>query len=127
MPSSASFLSIWLICESLPLSSGQGVGWLSAGEEGIEIVGRPHAHGDARIARGAAEMRQEEHIVERPVTWIDLRFVAEYVKSRGGNPAGFKRRDQGIVIDDIAARCIDDDGALRQFVDQRPIHQPARF
>ena len=62
-----------------------------AGEEGIEIVGRPHAHGDARIARGAAEMRQQKDIVERAIARVDLGLVAEDIEPGGGELARCER------------------------------------
>ena len=64
---------------------------LPAGEEGIEIVGGAHAHGDAGIARGAAEMRQQKHIVELAIARIDLRLVAEHVEPGRGELARCER------------------------------------
>src|SRR5436189_1883752 len=36
-----------------------------AREEGGDVVDHPHPHGHARLARGAAEMRQQHHVFQR--------------------------------------------------------------
>src|SRR5262245_2810393 len=113
MPNSASFLSIWLMVQLSSHWSGQKIGRLPAGKEGIEIVGGPHAHRDARAPGGAAQMRQQKHVVEPAVSRIDTRLVAEYVEAGSSKLARGQSCDQRIVVDDVATGRIHDDGAVR--------------
>ena len=59
-------------------------------------------------------MRKEEDVFESAVARIDVGLVPENIEPGGCEFSRFKRRDQRIVVNDIAAGRIDDDGALRE-------------
>src|SRR5574337_359159 len=44
--------------------SGHPVGGSAAGEEGLHVVEHAHAHADPRLARGAAQMRQQDDVLQ---------------------------------------------------------------
>src|SRR5262245_20961503 len=53
-------------------------------EERVEVVEALEAHGVARLDGGAAEMGQEEGVLEAAIAGVELRLVFEDVEAGGG-------------------------------------------
>ena len=85
------------------------------------------AHGAARAGRGAADMGQQEHIVEAAVARVDLGLALEHVEARRRELAGGEGRDQRVIIHDVAARRVHHDGALGQQRQRLGIDDAARL
>ena len=60
--------------------------------------------------RGRAHMRQQHHVLELQQLRIDRRLVLEHVEARAGELARFQHARQRVLVDDFAARRVDDEG-----------------
>ena len=56
-------------------------------------------------------MRLQEHVRKAEVSLVQARLVVEHVETGGGDPSRSQRGDQCLVIDEIAARDVDDNGS----------------
>ena len=65
-------------------------------------------------------MRKKKNVVQPTVARIDVGLVAENIEPGGGEPAGGEGGDERIVINDVAAGGVDDDGALGKPGDKIP-------
>ncbi len=59
-------------------------------------------------------MGKEEHVFQVAEAGVDIGFVSENIQPGGCKSPGAERCYQGIVVDDIAAGGIDDDGAAAE-------------
>src|SRR5215213_798943 len=97
-----------------PSPLDESVARLSRLKEGFEVVDGPHSHGRAGVRGSAAEMRQQKNIVDLKETRIDAGLVAKHIETRSGKLARFQRVDEIVIVDDIAAGGVHDDGAIGQ-------------
>ena len=54
-------------------------------KEGVEIVASPKAHGVARLAGRAADVRQQESVRQLSVARVDVRLIVEHVETGGSD------------------------------------------
>ncbi len=66
---------------------------LPAGENRVQIVQGPETHGVTGFAGSAADMRQQESVVEFPVARVDIRLAVEDVET-GRRPASAAERSR---------------------------------
>jgi len=79
---------------------------LPAGENRVQIVQGPESHGVAGLAGGAADMQQQECVVQLPVTRVDVRLAVEDVQTGRRHLARAQGLLQGLVVDEGAARAL---------------------
>src|SRR6056297_1100374 len=101
-------------CTDDPRNSDQPVSRCLPGEEGIEIVERAKAHGVARGARGAADMGQHEDVFMARKGRGAPRLDLEAIETGGGEVAALDTCEKRVLVDQRAARGVDDDRALGQ-------------
>src|ERR1700733_831797 len=82
---------------------------IAAFEDGGQVGRRGVAHHDARGARGAADVRREDHVREAGELRMEARLALEDVQARAGDALLLQRLDQGGVVDDAAARAVHED------------------
>ena len=68
---------------------------LSAGGNRVQIIQSPETHGVTSFAGSAADMRQQESVVEFPVARVDIRFAVEDVETGRRHVARAQRLLQG--------------------------------
>ena len=88
----------------------------AAGQDLEHVVGGLDCHPDLRLGRRRAEMRCEQDPRGLEERRADGRLAMEDVDGRSGDPAGAERIGEGGLVDDLAARRVDQEG-------RRP-HQP---
>ncbi len=66
---------------------------LPAGENRVQIVQGPETHGITGFAGSAADMRQQESVVEFRVARVDIRLAVEDVET-GRRPASAAERSR---------------------------------
>jgi hypothetical protein len=80
------------------------------GEERSQVGDSTHSHLSARLHRSAADMREHDHVVEcqqlRFHTWL----VHEHVKAGPAELSASKRSKQGVLINQVASRRVDEEG-----------------
>src|SRR5438874_9792141 len=116
MPNSARRLSICPMIRP-PLSvasSSQKIARTLAGEESIEIIGGAHPHRRSGLKRCTAQMRQEKDIFDLTISRVYIGFTPEHIETGRRELARFEGVEERIVIDDVAARRIDQDCAIRE-------------
>ena len=80
---------------------------------------------DLRLVGGGAEMRRRDHGVEIQQRMVGgRRFLDKHVERGAGDLAGFDRVDQRGLIDDAAARAVDDSHALLHLRERRGADEP---
>src|SRR6185437_10586153 len=112
---------------SLGASLRQLEGHLFTGKERVDVVERFKAHLIARFDRRRTQMREQERVRQVVITFVDLRLACEDIEPGIGEPSRLQRCDHVLVVDEIAARRVDDDGALRQLFDGGLVEEVARF
>jgi 3-dehydroquinate dehydratase/shikimate dehydrogenase len=80
---------------------------LLAGEVQVQVLTREIGHRLARRVRGAADVRHEHDVVEREQRSRDVRLVLEHVERGAGDRAALECRDERDLVDDGAARYVD--------------------
>ena len=98
---------------------------LPAGEHGVDIVERGEAHLVARFNDGCAHMRQQEDIFQLIITGVDIRLAFVHIEPRIANLSRLQRSDQIVVVDEIAARGVHDNGAARELRQRRRVDRAA--
>ena len=83
--------------------SGNAVARVLACEKGIQIVERPEPHRIARLRCRAADMGEQEDILQACISVMDSRLAVEDIKAGGENAPALERIDQRIVVDDSTA------------------------
>ena len=78
--------------------------------KGLDVDQNLLAHIDAPFHGGRAHVRQQQDIVQRKQFWINRRFVFEHVQSGTTDFARNQHPGQGVFINDLAARRVDDGG-----------------
>ena len=84
-------------------------------EEGANVDDDLLAHLDAALDGGGPHMRQQHDLAglgKADQPGVDCRFVLEHVERRAGDLAGLDQFRQRVLVDDIAARGVDDIGVL---------------
>src|SRR5476649_1400139 len=82
---------------------------LATFEHGGHVGGGGVAHHDARRARGAADVRREDHVRELREFGMELRLALEDVETRAGDALRLQRVYEGRVVDHAAARAVYED------------------
>src|SRR3977135_1715934 len=71
-------------------------------------------HTSSRLYRRAADVRCHKDVIHFEVPRIDRRLAVKHVQTRGTHVTGIQRRDQRVVVDEVAPRNVDDDAAWWQ-------------
>ena len=77
----------------------------------LDVGERLQAHLRSGLDRLRAHVRQEEDVVEREIARIDLGLAIEHIETGIADVARSERCDERTVVDEIAARRIDENGA----------------
>ena len=72
-------------------------------------------------------MGQQKGVGAFKVTRCNAGFAFKHVKPGGGDPAGFKRRNQRLIIDHRTAGSVDDNRSVREKTDPFFVEQMSRF
>ena len=80
---------------------------LAAGKNRVQIVQGPETHGIPGLPGGAADMRQQEGVIEFAVARVNIRLVVVDVETGRRHPARAKRRLQRLVVDQGSAGGVD--------------------
>src|ERR1051325_9394615 len=94
----------------------------------VRLDDRDHARGHGAVGgiRGPAEMRGEHHAVEAPQRRIKAkRFLDKHIESRAGDRAFLQDPRQRLLVDDRAARGVDEDGVPLHQAQPALVQQPA--
>ncbi len=83
--------------------------WALAGAGGEEILGGEHPHLGARADGGAAEVRDYDDLVEGVKCGFECGFFFKHVEPRAGDLLGAQGLNEGLFINDGAARGVDED------------------
>ena len=110
--------SVRLLGRAPTASSGISVSTPLAREPRVEVGLAQVAHRLARLARRAADVRQQHDVVHRQQLGRNVRLVGEHVEPGTLDRARLERRDQRRLVDDRAARDVDE----RAFLAQRREH-----
>src|SRR5215831_14060132 len=79
---------------------------IAAFEDGGEVVHRHAAHGEARGARGAADVRREDDVGQRGIERVQRRLALEDVEAGAGDAAMGEREGERRVVHHAAARAV---------------------
>src|SRR5437868_14404300 len=77
--------------------------------EGLDVDDDLLAHREPPFDRRRAHMWQQDDIIEGAQPRVDRRLVLEYIETGAGNRAGLEHAKQFLLVDDLAARRIDED------------------
>src|SRR5262245_37736634 len=88
--------------------------WRLARQNGGDVVERQKAHGVTRFDGGAGDVRREKDVWQRRQPPIEVRLAAIDVQPGGEEVAGLARFDQGIFVDERAARRVYENRTARQ-------------
>ena len=88
------------------------------GQYGIQPFNKQFPHSQAGFLGRAANMGQDEGVWERAVARVQRRLAIEDIQASRAQPARGERRDHILIIHQIAAPCIDENGTRREFLDQ---------
>ncbi len=92
------------------------IGVEAAGEEVEHVLHGGRSHPLARLLRQAGDMRRQHDLVEsEQADDPRRRLVVEYVEASGGDPAIREGRRERPLVDDPAARGVDDNDARLDF------------
>src|SRR5215217_4791325 len=98
-------------------ASGNGGQGAFALEPGDQVAGDALAHGPHRLLGAAGDVWGEDDIVEPEQDLRHLRLVMEDIEPGGTQAAVHERLDQGWLVDQPAARDVDEDAPRTQRVD----------
>jgi acetolactate synthase-1/2/3 large subunit len=87
------------------------------GEDSVNPDEQNTPHLAPGCQRRAPLVRLQEDVWEIKVSRIQARLIVEHIQASGGNPSRLQRRDQRIVIDEIAACDVDNDGVGRHLLE----------
>ena len=76
------------------------------------LLGDLERHILLRLQRRSAEMRRADHVGQSEQRALRRRLLGEHVDGRAGDMAGFQRRHQCRLVDEFAARAVDQPHAL---------------
>ena len=86
-------------------------------QRAINPVKHLHAHGIARFYRGAAEVGEQDDVLQGQQAGVHAGFAVVNVQAGGGDLAGLEGGDQGDVVHQGAAAGVGDDGAVGELGD----------
>ena len=81
--------------------------------EGLDIDNDLLAHINAPFDRRRAGVRQQDDLTragELDQLWIDRRLMFEHVEPGTGNLIRLDQASEGVLVNNLAARCVDDIG-----------------
>ena len=98
--------------------------WRLAAQDGEHIRHREIGHRGPRFAGRAAEVRRQHDVFELRQIRMDLRFILEHVERRAGDHVLLQRPRQRTLVDDRAARRVDQESRPLHARERRLIDQP---
>ena len=84
---------------------------LVAGQHRGDVIDDHLPHGQARLAGGAAQVRQQHDVVQPQQARVQVGLLLVDIEPGGANPARGQGLDQSFFLDDGPARGVDEHGA----------------
>ena len=97
------------------------------GEEGGEVREHQVAHRAPRLDRRASLVRLQHDILHREERRRHVRLVGEDVEPGAAEPPFLKRRDQRRLVDDGAARDVDQDALRPERIEDAAVDELLRL
>ena len=84
----------------------------AAGERGDDLLGGLHAGAVLRLGGRGRQVRRDDHVGIAEQRVVGDRLAGEHVERGAGDLAGVQRRLERVVVDELAARAVDDAHAV---------------